>query len=99
MARIVSLKYEDIEAKIEVEEPEQGGYANRTARIEAIDIKSQMEPLIKIGEYISRQLRELSPTETELSFGIKASAEGSFLCFAKAGVESQFSVTMKWTKE
>ena len=63
-----------------------------------IRLREQLDPLLKIAEYIVNQIKNLSPDETELSFGIKASGEGNALCFAKVGAEAQFDVKMTWKR-
>ncbi len=96
MSRLVTLVLdENIKTQIEVSE---GGYVNNgPGRVsETIRLKEELDPLLRIAKYIMDQIKDLSPDETELSFGIKASGEGNALCFAKVGAEAQFDVKMTW---
>ncbi len=99
MSRLITLVLdENIKTQIEVSEKE--GYTNNGPRrvSETIRLREELDPLLKIAEYIVNQIKGLSPDETELSFGIKASGEGSALCFAKVGAEAQFDVKMTWKR-
>lgn len=96
MSKLVTLTLDDnVEAQIEVDG---GGYTNNGpgGSGNPIKLKEELDPLLKIAEYIIGQIKSMSPDETELSFGIKASGEGNALCFAKVGAEAQFDVKMTW---
>ncbi len=96
MNKLVTLILdEDIKTQIEVSGE---GYANNGPGgvSGTIRLKEELAPLLKVAEYIVNQINNMSPDETELSFGIKVSGEGSALCFAKVGAEAQFDVKMTW---
>lgn len=98
MSNYVTLMLDDVQARIEVPKND-SGYQNDSPISEAvINLKEQMEPLMKVATYIVDQAKKVTPDELELNFGITVSGEGGVLCFAKAGIEAQFNVTMTWTK-
>lgn len=90
---------------------------NSTIWVEIDPVPSQVEMLgggippisfeemvgkIKVaGKFILDQLSALEPSEVEVSFGIKVSAEGgnSFWGLAKTSGEASYTVTLKWSKE
>ncbi len=96
---------------VEVDEPE--GYAGTTtrggvvkaARPGEIATRAQdtfedaLDKIKPAAQTIIDKLRALSdaPDEIDVEFGIKLSAEaGAFI--ASAGVEANYTVTLKWTK-
>lgn len=98
MSKLVTLVLDDnIMAQIEVSAD---GYKNNSpgGTGGTIKLREQLDPLIKIAEHIVDQIKNLSPDETELSFGIKVGGEGNALCFAKVGAEAQFNVKLTWTR-
>jgi hypothetical protein len=95
---------------VEVDEPE--GYAETTTRgvvkaarpVEIADkaqvtFEDALDKIKPAAQAIIDKLRALSdaPDEIDVEFGIKLSAEvGAFI--ASAGVEANYTVTLKWTK-
>ena len=53
---------------------------------------------IIVGKHILDETKKLDVDEIELEFGVKASGEGGFFCFAKASAEAHFNVKIKWKK-
>lgn len=98
MNHFITLALGEIETKIEVDERRQEGrqYNGPKFNEVRIQLEEQMKPLLETAKYIVEQMKQVAPDETELSFGIKASGEGGFLGFAKAGAEAQFQVKMTW---
>lgn len=63
---------------------------------------SAIENVREAADILLNKLRSLhqSPDEIEVTFGLKASGElgGTFLV-AKAGIEANYTVKLKWTKD
>jgi len=89
----------DIQTYVEVEKRIDEFRNDSPSSDVVIMLDEQMQPLINTAQYIAEQIKTISPDKLELNFGIKANGEGGFLCFAKAGIEAQFNVTMTWNKK
>lgn len=90
----------DIKAFVEIEKEDFNRFHNDSPNSDVIImLDEQIQPLIHTAQYIVEQIKAISPDELKLNFGIKANGEGGFLCFAKAGVEAHFNVTMTWNKK
>lgn len=98
MSNYTTLMLGDIHARIEVQDYSEGAHDDSPLSEAVIKLNEQMEPLMKIASYIVEQTKLVSPDEVNLNFGITANGEGGFLCFAKAGLEAQFNITMTWKK-
>lgn len=98
MSKIVTMKLNGVETSIEVHEEEGTSWDNNGpgGRLSDIDLKEQFGKLMENASYIINQLKNLSPDETELSFGVKVGGEGKLLCFAEVSTEAQFNVKMTW---
>lgn len=96
MSKYATLMLGDVHARVEVQDNFSGAHNDGPMSDAVIRLNEQMEPLMKIAQYVVEQTRLVSPDEVELNFGITVGSEGGFLCFAKAGIEAQFNVTMTW---
>lgn len=86
-----------VETKIEVDDNGDGEWHNNClCSEERYDLKDEFDKLMVNARYIVNQLKDLSPDETELNFGIKVGGEGKLLCFAEVSTEAQFNVKMTW---
>ena len=112
MKRLVKFSLQDGGTMlVEVDEPE--GYAETTTRGEVVKaarlgevpdkaretFEEALDKIKPAAQTIINKLRELhdAPDEIGVEFGIKLSAEaGAFI--ASAGVEANYTVTLKWTK-
>ncbi len=101
MEQYAILSLGDIETKIEVNEYNEDYHDDSPTveMIKKINVETQIVPILDIAKYISEKIKEKSPDEFEVDFGISANGENGFLCFAKAGIEAQFNVKMKWKKK
>ena len=89
---------------VEVEEPENttvGRVALPSGRMVAEakqtfeDAIDQIKPVISS---LSAKLKDLSPEEMQVKFGVKLSAEAGAI-LTSVGGEVNFEITVKWTKE
>lgn len=101
------INFGNDQAYIEISPREQGGYNsgysnNKKSEHSSDDMPqidaTQMQKLARVGGFILGELKQFQADETEVSFGIKASGEGAFFCFAKASAEAQFNVKLTWKK-
>ena len=107
MKRLVEFPLQDGGTMfVEVDEPEPPGGVVRAARPSDVVEKAKetledaLDKIKPAAESIIDKLRGLhdEPDEIEVEFGIKLSAEaGAFI--ASAGVEANYTVTLKWTKK
>jgi hypothetical protein len=107
MKRLIEFPLEDGSSMlVEVDEPESAGGVVKAARGSDVVEKSQktfeeaMDKVKPAAAAIIAKLRTLhdAPDEIEVQFGLKLSAAaGAFL--ASAGVDANYSVTLKWKKE
>lgn len=107
MKRLIEFPLEGTDQSIlvEVDEPETGGVVRASRAGDAIakaqtSFEAAMEKIKPAASAIISKIRSLhdSPDEVEVQFGIKLSAEsGAFV--ASAGMEANYSVTLKWKKE
>lgn len=91
---------------VEVDEPEPEGGLVRAARPGEVVARAQQsfeQSLDKVrpaAAAIIKKLRGLSdpPDEIEVEFGLKLSAEAGAI-IAAAGIEANYTVTLKWKKQ
>lgn len=98
MSRLVTIFLDDVEAQVEVSDEVKEGWNNNSPinQQDKCDVAKQLEPMMKITSYMINKIKDLSPSETEMDFGIKISGAGGVFCFAKASAEAQFNVKMIW---
>lgn len=97
MSKVVTMLLDGVETKIEVSDKGDGEWHNNCFCSEdRYDLKDEFDKLMVNARYIVNKLKDLSPDEAELSFGIKVGGEGKLLCFAEVSTEAQFNVKMKW---
>lgn len=105
MKRLVEFPLEDGTSFIvEVDEPEREGMENAAVGdvIEKAHqtIEKSLEKVKPTAQFILTQLRKLheTPDEIQVSFGLKLNADFGVV-LAAAGLEANYSVTLKWVKE
>ena len=107
MKRLIEFPLEGTDQTIlvEVDEPETGGVVRASRGSDTIakaqkTFEEAMEKVKPAASAIISKIRSLSdsPDEVEVQFGLKLSADsGAFI--ASAGLEANYSVTLKWKKE
>jgi Trypsin-co-occurring domain 1 len=100
IVRFKSEKYGDL--LVEVDEPETMGLKRISAGNVGDKITDAAEtfeeavaPVLDHAKQILEALQKLAPSEAEIEFGIKLSAEAGAI-LAKAGGEANFGVTLSW---
>lgn len=87
---------------IETDEDESGvvkaGLGDTIERAGGI-FEQAIENARKSAMVIVDKMRELGPDEVEVTFGLKVSGELGNIVVAKAGVEANYSVKLRWKKE
>lgn len=100
MSKIVTMMLNGVETRIEVREEVSDEWTNNgPGSGGTYDLKAEFDKLMQNANYVISQLKELTPDETELSFGIKVGGEGKILCFAELSTEAQFNVKMTWKSQ
>ena len=106
MKHLVEFPLEDGSSiLVEVEDAEMGGVVRASRGSETIakaqkTFEEAMDKVKPAASTIIAKLRSLhdSPDEIEVEFGLKLSADaGAFV--ASAGMEANYTVTLKWKKE
>lgn len=100
MSKIVTIMLDEVETSIELPEETDNTWHldNSGDESDNNDLTKQLDSLIASAHHIVKRLEKLSPTEAELSFGIKVGGQGKLLCFAAVNTEAQFNVKMTWRK-
>lgn len=59
-------------------------------------VRDAVEPALKAAKAVLDRIRDLSPDQVELKFGIKVDTTANWL-IAKATAEANFEVTLSWS--
>ena len=76
---------------------EDGGHAEANKAEMSFD--ASVEAVRRSADLLVSKLRGLSPDELTVAFALKASGELGGLAVAKGGSDSNFTVTLKWSKD
>ncbi len=107
MKQLIEFPLEDgTSILVEVDQPEPEGGLVKTARPGEVvarasqTLEQAMEKIKPAAAAVIKKLRGLSdpPDEISVEFGIKLSAEAGAVV-ASAGVEANYTVTLKWERE
>jgi hypothetical protein len=60
-------------------------------------VKDAVEPAVAAAKAVLEKVKEAAPDEVELKFGIKVSGSANWFV-AKAAAESNFEVTLTWSR-
>lgn len=96
-ARVVTYTVDDgTEVQFEIEPAE--GFVPAGVDEVAGRVREAVEPAVRAARAVLARVRELSPDQVQVSFGIKVSGTAHWLV-AKAATEGNFQVTLSWTAD
>jgi hypothetical protein len=65
----------------------------------ATKFEAALEPVHRVALAMRHKLRDLEADETEVIFGLTTTGKLGNFAIAEVGVEANFTVKLKWTKE
>lgn len=94
-SRVVTYTVDDgTEVRFEIEPTE--GFAPAGVDEVAGRVRGAVEPAVLAARAVLERVRDLSPQQVQVSFGIKVTGTANWLV-AKAATEGNFQVTLSWT--